>query len=86
MTMETFFTLRDWLLANTSLKSSREKAGISIEDSVGSSIKSVNTPCVNILENTQRAAQLHTVLYQESRQTSHTYTVQTRCVKCILPV
>ena len=34
MTMETFFTLRDWLLANTSLKSSREKAGISIEEKI----------------------------------------------------
>jgi hypothetical protein len=34
MTIETFFTLRDWLLANTSLKSSRNKAGISIEEKI----------------------------------------------------
>jgi hypothetical protein len=34
MTIETFFALRDWLLANTSLKSSREKAGISIEEKI----------------------------------------------------
>ena len=32
MTIETFFALRDWLLANTSLKSSRKKAGVSIEE------------------------------------------------------
>ena len=63
MTMETLFTLRDWLLANTSLKSSREKAGISIEDSVGSSIKSVNTPCVNELKNAQRSTRVYTVPY-----------------------
>ena len=34
MTIETFFALRDWLLANTSLKSSRNKAGISIEEKI----------------------------------------------------
>jgi hypothetical protein len=34
MTIETFFTLRDWLLANTSLKSSRTKAGVSIEEKI----------------------------------------------------
>jgi len=32
MRIETFFTLRDWLLANTSLKSSRKNNGISIEE------------------------------------------------------
>lgn len=32
MRIETFFTLRDWLLANTSLKSSRKTNGISIEE------------------------------------------------------
>jgi hypothetical protein len=34
MTIETFFALRDWLLANTSLKSLRNKAGISIEEKI----------------------------------------------------
>src|ERR1700709_490305 len=34
MTIETFFALRDWLLANTSLKSSRNKAGLSIEEKI----------------------------------------------------
>jgi hypothetical protein len=34
MTIETFYALRDWLLANTSLKSSRNKAGISIEEKI----------------------------------------------------
>ena len=34
MTIETFFVLRDWLLANTSLKSSRKKSGVSIEEKV----------------------------------------------------
>jgi hypothetical protein len=32
MTIVTFYALRDWLLANTSLKSSRKKGGLSIEE------------------------------------------------------
>jgi hypothetical protein len=34
MTIVTFFALRDWLLANTSLKSSRKEAGVSIEEKI----------------------------------------------------
>jgi hypothetical protein len=34
MTIKTFFVLRDWLLANTSLKSSRKKSGVSIEEKI----------------------------------------------------
>jgi hypothetical protein len=49
-------------------------------NSVGSSIQIVNTPCVTKLKYTQRAIQLHTLLYQESQWTCHTHTVQTRCV------
>jgi hypothetical protein len=32
MTIETFYTLCDWLLANTSLKSSRKAGGVAIEE------------------------------------------------------
>jgi hypothetical protein len=34
MTIETFYALRDWLLANTLLKSSRKEAGVSIEEKI----------------------------------------------------
>ena len=32
MSLETFFALRDWLVLHTSLKSSRKRAGISVEE------------------------------------------------------
>jgi hypothetical protein len=34
MTIETFFALRDWLLTNTSLSSSRKEGGITIEEKI----------------------------------------------------
>jgi hypothetical protein len=34
MRIETFYTLRNWLLAHTSLRGSRHKSGISIEEKI----------------------------------------------------
>jgi hypothetical protein len=42
---------------------------------VGSSIKSVNTPCVSKSEYIQCAVQLHTIPYRESQWPCHTHYV-----------